>query len=174
MLPFGFPYLIALYAFRHEQNFVSAVRLDSLPALWRAFCAEVARALRDEREGQYAETYRMPALLPRFEKKAEWEVLLERLEGLGRTAEAERKVAQPKGVVRTAVAYLWDRRSRELSLRLRKTKDDGLTWSKGTPLTVSAFAKGTAEMDERDLRVAQAVYHPGDRKIFGRSAQPRL
>ena len=156
--------VIALYAFRHEQNFVSAVRLDSLPALWRAFCAEVARALRDEREGQYAETYRMPALLPRFEKKAEWEVLLERLEGLGRTAEAERKVAQPKGVVRTAVAYLWDRRSRELSLRLRKTKDDGLTWSKGTPLTVSAFAKGTAEMDERDLRVAQAVYHPGDRK----------
>lgn len=154
----------ALYAFRHEQNFVSPIRLHSLTALWGAFCAEVARALRDEKEGKYAETYHMPALLPRFEKKAEWEVLLERLEGLGRTAEAERKVAHPTGVVRTAVAYLWDRRSRELSLRLRKTKDEGLTWSKGTQLSVSAFAKGTAEMDERDLRVAQSVYHPGDRK----------
>ena len=155
--------IIALYAFRHEQNYVLPVRPSRLSSVWGAFCAEAARAFRDEKEAEYAEKFRMPALLPRYEKKAPWEMLLERLEGLGKTAEAVKKTAAT-GAARTAVAYLWDRRSRELTLRLRKTKDDGLTWSKGAPLTISAFAKGHEAMDERDLRVAQAVYHPYEKK----------
>lgn len=155
--------IIALYAFRHEQNYVLPVRPSRLSSVWGAFCAEAARAIRDEKEAEYAEKFRMPALLPRYEKKAPWEMLLERLEGLGKTAEAVKKTVST-GSARTTVAYLWDRRNRELTLRLRKTKDDGLTWSKGTPMSVSAFAKGHEAMDERDLRVAQTVYHPYDKK----------
>lgn len=93
-------------------------------------------------------------LLQRIRVKEKWENALEALKKIVPDKEKKGKEKDPD-IPRSRIAYLVDDQL-AITPRLQKSKD-GQNWTGGRNMALSTFSKGTADMDERALRVATYV-----------------
>ena len=121
---------------------VDAARLTRSASYW------------EEQENQFG----IRALLPDFIAKPHWEQVLDRL-----IAKESVKTVKPRekasAKAQQRLAYFLDGTDQTITIKLQKSKD-GVSWSKGTDVTYSAFAKGVEGMTEQDRAVAQCLEHP--------------
>jgi superfamily II DNA or RNA helicase len=99
------------------------------------------------------------SLLPKIRQKAEWERTMEELLKLNRPSPTpgNRTERQPSLEVER-VAYMVNLRNKNVQPKLQKSKDGGITWSKGRNIALSSFENSRSSyMTEQDRRVARMV-----------------
>lgn len=99
------------------------------------------------------------SLLPKIRRKAEWERTMEELLKLNRPSPTpgNRTERQPSLEVER-VAYMVNLRNKNVQPKLQKSKDGGITWSKGRNIALSSFENSRSSyMTEQDRRVARMV-----------------
>lgn len=138
----------------NEQSFAGA--FDLMPILE----LETGYLQRDRSRVQALQTtFGMQPLLPKFERKAEWEMTLDRLIAREEQRPKKKAAKDQKVQPQLRVLYLLNTDSHEISLKLQKSKD-GQNWSKGTDLNLTAFQKGFEGMTEQDQAVSRTLVHP--------------
>lgn len=97
------------------------------------------------------------SLLPQVKRQAQWERTLEELLKLNRPAAAA-KTERPAELEVERVAYLVNMRCYDVQPKLQKSKDGGLTWSKGRNIALKTFDGSRAGyMTAQDRTVARMV-----------------
>ena len=96
------------------------------------------------------------SILPKVKRREQWERTMEELLKLNHPAAAKRESVPSMEVER--VAYLVNIHSYNVQPKLQKSKDGGITWSKGRNIALSSFQNSRKEyMTEIDRRVARMV-----------------
>ena len=127
----GYSYLSLLYSFDYEKLLPSAKQLKK-------------------------DTGLTTSLLPKVKHLAQWERTLNELLKLNQPATA--KSEQPHGKEKERVAYVVNLKNHNVQPKLQKSKDGGITWSKGRNIALKSFGSNTDEyMTAQDLKVARMV-----------------
>lgn len=96
------------------------------------------------------------SILPKVKRREQWERTMEELLKLNRPAAAKRESVPSMEEER--VVYLINAHSYNVQPKLQKSKDGGITWSKGRNIALSSFQNSRKEyMTEIDRRVARMV-----------------
>ena len=97
------------------------------------------------------------SLLPQVKRLAQWERTLEELLKLNRPAAAA-KAERPAELEVERVAYLVNMHCYDVQPKLQKSKDGGLTWSKGRNIALKSFeGSHSSYMTAQDRAVARMV-----------------
>ena len=96
------------------------------------------------------------SLLPKVKRLEQWELALDKLLKLNRPAAAKTERTPSLEVER--VAYVVNMRSYDVQPKLQKSKDGGLTWSKGRNIALKSFENSRlGYMTAQDRQVARMV-----------------
>lgn len=104
------------------------------------------------------ETELTASLLPKIRRMAEWERTMEELLKLNQPAVARTAVERQASLEVERVAYMINLRNKNVQPKLQKSKDGGITWSKGRNIALSSFESSRSSyMTAQDRQVARMV-----------------
>lgn len=106
---------------------------------------------------QLQKKLQMHAFLPKFEKKEDWEIILNTLmTKFGSNKNVAGKASVKKDEI-SRVSYLVNPRFYNVIPRLQKSKNDGQTWSNGRNIALTTFMKPMPEKTTQDMVVSKMV-----------------
>jgi superfamily II DNA or RNA helicase len=96
------------------------------------------------------------SILPKVKRLAQWELTMKELLRLNKPATAKKELAPPTEMER--VAYVVNMRNYNVQPKLQKSKDGGITWSKGRNIALKSFELSRGGyMTPQDRQVAKMV-----------------
>ena len=97
-------------------------------------------------------------LLPKVKRMEQWQRVMEQLLKLHKPATPATKTEAPITLEMERVAYVVNLRNRNVQPKLQKSKDGGLTWSKGRNIALKSFENSRSSyMTAQDRQVARMV-----------------
>jgi superfamily II DNA or RNA helicase len=97
-------------------------------------------------------------LLPKVERLEQWQRVMEQLLKLHKPATPATKTETPITLEMERVAYMVNLRNRNVQPKLQKSKDGGLTWSKGRNIALKSFEDNRSSyMTAQDRQVSRMV-----------------
>ena len=121
----------------------------------RLLFADDINALRPIAEKLCKDTGLKKPLLPKVKRLEIWEKVIEQVSRMSSTRALK---AEGKNLEKERVAYVVDLQNLDVQPKLQKSKDNGVTWSKGRNISLSKFAVGdVACMTPQDHKVSKLV-----------------